>query len=84
MEFKKATITPIFKSGDKQLISNCRPVSLLNTISLVFEKLVLYQLNQMISHVISPLQHGFTVGKSTSTNLTVYIDYVADASDKGL
>lgn len=44
-EFEKANVTPIFKSGDKQLISNYRPVSLLNTISLVFEKLVTQFLN---------------------------------------
>lgn len=84
VEFKKAYVTPIFKSGDKQLISNYRPVSLLNTISLVFEKLVLYKFRPMVAHTISPFQHGFSPGKSTNTNLMEYVDYIADGLDNGM
>ena len=36
-ELKMANIIPIFKSGDKLLFSNYRPISLLTTISKVFE-----------------------------------------------
>ena len=36
--WKYATIVPVYKKGDKQLVKNYRPVSLLNIDSKVFEK----------------------------------------------
>lgn len=38
MKISKAI--PIFKSGDKEMVSNYRPISLLPSFSKVFEKLV--------------------------------------------
>ena len=35
---KIAKITPIFKSGDKSIITNYRPISLLNTFSKIYER----------------------------------------------
>ena len=37
---KKAKVIPIFKSGDKSLAENYRPISLLPQISKIFEKLI--------------------------------------------
>lgn len=49
-EFKVANVTPIFKKGEKQLISNYRPISMLNTISLVFEKMVRARISENIDN----------------------------------
>ena len=38
--FKTAKVIPIFKSGNKNLVSNYRPISLLTTLSKVLEKLI--------------------------------------------
>ena len=38
--FKTAKIIPIFKSGNKNLVSNYPPISLLTTLSKVLEKLI--------------------------------------------
>ena len=43
-ELKKANITPVHKNGDKQLVANYRPVSLLLICRKVFEKIILNSL----------------------------------------
>ena len=39
-EWKKANVLPIFQKGDRQLVSNYRPISLLSIVSKVFERAV--------------------------------------------
>lgn len=80
-QWKRANITPIFKKGDDQDVTNYRPVSLLSTLALVFEKLVHEQVYELVKDKISPRQHGFMRGKSTSSNLNEYIHFIADALD---
>ena len=41
---KLAKVIPLFKKGDKLLFENRRPVSLLTTISKIFERVVFSQL----------------------------------------
>lgn len=80
---KEAFITPIFKKGDSSLITNYRPVCMLNTISLVFEKIVLGILHQYTDGKIVQQQHGFTKNKSTGSNLVEFTEYVSIALDEG-
>ena len=64
-----AYITPIFKGGDKSVPT--RPVALTNIIIKAFEKIVLH----LSAHkFLNNTQHGFTLGKSTLTNLIEYYD----------
>ena len=44
--FKKSKIIPIFKKGDQSLLINYRPISLLPTISKVFERIIFDQMYQ--------------------------------------
>ena len=39
-KWKKANIIPVHKKGDKQIIKNYRPVSLLPICSKIFEKII--------------------------------------------
>ena len=39
-EWKKANVIPVHKKGDKQIINNYRPVSLLPICSKIFEKII--------------------------------------------
>ena len=43
--FKKSKITPLFKKGDSSLVANYRPISLLPTMSKIFERMIHSQPN---------------------------------------
>lgn len=77
--WKKALIVPIFKSGNKQLVSNYRPISVLSTIPKVFEKIVVEYINHSIKHSIINEQHGFLAGRSVETNLVTYVNFIHSA-----
>ncbi len=55
-EWKLHCIIPIFKSGDKSLISNYRPISLLCSISKVLERIVYDKVFGFIGQSISKSQ----------------------------
>ena len=65
-QWKKANVVPIHKKGDKQLIENYRPVSLLPICGKVFEHLIFNRLfNYFIeNNLLSPHQSGFIPGDS--------------------
>ena len=62
-EWKKATVVSIHKKQDKQILSNCRPVSLLPVCSKMLQCLIY---NSMFKHsdnnLLSPNQYGFRTG----------------------
>ena len=73
--FKKAAIIPVFKSGDKSLPSNYRPISLTSVLSKVIEKIIRKQVLTFLSHrgYLNNTQHGFRSGRSClSALLDVY------------
>jgi hypothetical protein len=68
-QWKLANVVPIFKKGEKDDVSNYRPVSLLSVTSKVLERCIFNQIYPFIGAAIYPLQHGFMKGKSTVTQL---------------
>lgn len=70
--WKLASVTPIFKSGVKSIISNYRPIAKLSNVSKLFERIIAKQLSFLVAGTISPNQHGFMPGRSTTTNLAVF------------
>lgn len=77
-EFKKSIVSPKFKAGDADNIENYRPISILSAISKIYDKLLYHHLSSKTSHLIVQNQHGFTAGKSTTTNLIEYTDYLSN------
>ena len=63
-ELKAADITPIFKKEDPLNKESCRPVSMLLTISKIFERVVFDQLTKNSNKFLSPLLRGFRKGYS--------------------
>lgn len=66
--FKIAKVIPVHKSGQKNINSNFRPISLLGAVSKVLEKCVKLQLSHYLENenVISSSQYGFRANKSTT------------------
>ena len=80
---KKADVTPVHKKGDRTMTSNYRPVSVLPTISKVFEKLLYQQINSYIKMYLCDDLCGFREGFSSQHCLTVMIESMKRALDKG-
>ncbi|EFA13460.1 LINE-1 reverse transcriptase homolog-like Protein [Tribolium castaneum] len=70
-EWLQATITPLYKSGDKLDPANYRPVSLTSTCCKIMEKVIVKELLTYIrkNNLIPEHQHGFLPGRSVVTNL---------------
>lgn len=74
-EWKLHLVTPIFKSGDRSMVNNYRPISLLCIISKVLERLVFDHIIDFISDkVINQSQFGFLRGKSTIQQLLIFLE----------
>ena len=61
---KNATITPVFKKGDRHSKYNYRPVSILPNISKLFERCIFRQLSNFMDQFLSKYQCGFREGYS--------------------
>ena len=77
----QALVTPIFKKGSKTLAENYRPVSLTCILCKVLEKMVVKIIIQHIkeNELASLRQHGFTKGKSVTTNLLEVMNIWSEA-----
>ena len=66
-ELKIAKVTPLYKSGNSNCMSNYRPISILPTLSKIFEKLLHKRIYNFLEHsnIIYDYQFGFTQGYST-------------------
>jgi len=60
--WKKSSVTPDFKKGNKSNVENYRPISGLVQIGKLLEKLVLAQIIKPINYILDNSQHGFRSG----------------------
>ena len=75
--FKRAAIVPIFKSGDKCLPGNYRPISLTSVICKVYERIIRKQVFSFLcdKNCLNDTRRGFRSGHSClSAQLDVYDD----------
>jgi hypothetical protein len=84
-QLKKAKIIPVHKKDDINNISSHRPVSVLPSISKVYEKLVQLQLSEYLEqfNLIDQIQHGFRAGRSVTTAAVSFLESIIDSIDKG-
>ena len=83
-EPKTARVIPLFKTDDKSLISNYRPISVLPSFSKILEKVVY---NRLISYlntykILSDNQFGFLKHHSTEYALALLHDKISSSIDK--
>ena len=79
-------VIPLYKKDDKQVFSNYRPISLLPSISKIFEKVILLQLTEylVINNIIHGNQYGFRENHSTELAALHLVDdiyYKMDANE---
>ena len=69
---KIAKVVPLFKSGDSELPTNYRPISVLTYFSKIFEKVLYVRLNDYFTknNFLSQQQCGFRNNHSTSLAIT--------------
>ncbi|VVC42488.1 Reverse transcriptase domain [Cinara cedri] len=69
--FKSAIVTPIYKNGDKKLINNYRPISLLNIFSKIFERAIKTRLLDYLeeNNILPKSQYGFRKNLGTEDAL---------------
>jgi hypothetical protein len=85
-EWKHAVVVPIPKPGkDPSNPSNYRPISLLSSISKVFERIILKRLNTFVStqKVLPNHQFGFRAAHSTSYQLNRVVWHVTNMRSQG-
>ena len=84
-DLKNATISPVYKNGDKSDCSNYRPISVLSNVAKILEKIVYNQLISYIKENISTnSQFGFRKSHSTTTSLLISTNKWLLDIDKGL
>ena len=78
---RHAVITCLYKKGDKEQISNWRPVSLLNTDYKIFTKAIANKIATSLSDVISPSQTASVPGRTMLTTVSTVRDLIQYAHD---
>ena len=83
--WKTATVTAIYKKGDKKRPSNYRPVSLTSVPCKVMEKLLREWIvdHMKKNNLLSDKQYGFLAGRSTTLQLLRVLDDWTSAMDRG-
>lgn len=81
--WKESYITTLFKSGSRKNAVNYRGVAILPSIAKVFESIVCKVLTLEMRQHISEFQHGFISGRSTSSNLVIFTNYVRNVMESG-
>ena len=81
---KNADTTPTYKKGDRLLKSNYKPVSILPTLSKIYEKLLYQQTYEYFNCIFSKYLCGFRKGHNSEHCLLFMLDRSKKALNKGL
>ena len=82
-EWKEALVTPVYKKGEKEIVCNYRPISILPVVAKVFERIVHTQLYTYFqeNNLLHPAQCGFRSGHSTQDVLVSLVEQCRKALD---
>ena len=83
-QLKISRVKPLFKSGDKSKFSNYRPISLLPSLSKIFEYAIFNQLFDYFTRnkLFCVQQYGFRAGHSTELAALRFVDQLVKQMDK--
>ena len=80
---KNADLTPTFKKAERSSKFNYRPISILPTLSKVYERLLYPQIYEYFDDIFSKFLCGFRKGYSTQHCLLYMLETLRKALDKG-
>ena len=82
--FKTSKVTPLYKKGDKTDLNNYRPISILPTISKVFERVIHVQLYDYFckNNLLCEQQYGFRSKHSTELATIKLVDFLVKSMDE--
>ena len=83
-QLKMSRVKPLIKSGDKSLFCNYRPISLLLSLSKIFERVIFYQLLAYFTNnnLLCLNQFGFRPGHSTELAALRLVDHLITKIDR--
>lgn len=83
--WRMASVTAIFKKGDKLDANNYRPISLVSICAKIMERIIANDLVNftLTNKIIPDTQHGFLPRRSTTTNLLSCLNSWTSSIDKG-
>lgn len=84
-KLKSAEVHPIFKKGNKQLITNYRPISILSPFSKLLERHIHTELTKFVTKhkILHQFQFGFRKNSSTEMALTQIIEEITNNMGNG-
>ena len=84
-QLKTATVTPVYKAGNRDEPGNYRPISVISPLSKIIEKCISIRIHSFIHHhgILSDSQYGFRTNHSTEHALLKFIDYASTEKEKG-
>ena len=84
--WRQANVVPIFKKGNRALISNYRPVGLTSIVGKLLESIIANKIREHFEKfsLINDSQHGFSKGMSCLTNLLTFYRNVYEAVDNDM
>jgi hypothetical protein len=83
IDFKKAEITPVFKSDNKHVKSNYRPISILPCLAIVTEKLINSQLVTLSNDIFNPYVSAYRKCHNTQCVVLKAVEDWKASLDKG-
>ena len=84
--FKVAKVTPVYKNGNAQVVSNYRPISVLSAFSKILEKLIHKRILSFLdqNNILSKLQFGFRPTFSTQLACSYLSSKISDLFNNNL
>ena len=83
---KIAKVIPVFKTGQKESLNNYRPISILPTMSKIFERIIHTQLSNYFESLklFSSCQYGFRRLRSTTQAILDNLNYIQEKVDSNI